>query len=305
MSERANGRGTGPATGLRTGIYDLGYRSYEGARLGRAYAVFSLFSYTLRAIFGLGRSVMSKVFPIGLAIIALVPALVQLAVAAIAPEEFEFAKPENYFGFVSIVLALFCAVSAPEVIGRDQRHHTLALYFSRSLSRNDYVTAKLAALGGAIFAVLVTPQVLLLTGNAVATDEIVDYLTGNLDLVPPILGSALLVATMMSSVSLAIACQTPRRAWSTGAVIAFFVIATALGAILQETISGDNGGYALLLSPFALLEGTVSWIFGATPEAGSTLARADLNGAYYFSAAIGYSVVALGVLYRRFQKLAV
>ncbi len=300
MSERS-----GPSPGLRTGIYDLGYRSYDGARLGRVYAAWSLYIYTLRAIFGLGRSAMSKVFPIGLAIIASVPALVQLAVAAIAPEDFEYATPEDYFGFVSLVLALFCAVAAPEVIGRDQRHRTLSLYFSRSLSRQDYVTAKLAALGSAVFLVLVAPQAILLAGNAVATDEIVDYVKENVELVPPILGSALLIGTMMSGISLAIASQTPRRAWATGAVIAYFVIAAALGSILFETISGDGGGYALLLSPFAVLGGAVYWIFSTELEIGSEFSEADIEGVYYFVAAVGYSVVSLAVLYRRFARLAV
>jgi ABC-2 type transport system permease protein len=290
---------------LRTGIYDLGYRRYEGGRLGRLYAVLSLYLYTLRAIFGLGRSAMSKVFPIGLAIIAMVPALIQLAVAAVAPAEFEYTSPENYFGFVSLVLALFCAVSAPEVIGRDQRNHTLSLYFSRSLSRVDYVSAKLAALGSGVFMVLVIPQALLLAGNAVSTEEIVDYMKGNVDLLPPILAGALLIGGMMSGASLAIGSQTPRRAWATGAVIAYFVIATALGSILFETIGGDDGGYALLLSPFAVLNGAVSWIFGAEPEAGSEVAEAGLDGVTYLAAALGYTVLSLGLLYRRFTRMAV
>jgi ABC-2 type transport system permease protein len=307
MSERGatTGLRTGPSTGLRTGIYDLGYRRYEGARLGRSYAVLSLYLYTLRAIFGLGRSAMSKVFPIGLAIIASVPALIQLAVAAVAPENFEYTSPQNYFGFVSLVLALFCAVAAPEVIGRDQRNHTLSLYFSRSLSRADYVTAKLAALGSGVFLVLVIPQALLLAGNAVSTDEIVDYMKTNVDLLPPILGSAILIGTMMSGVSLAIGSQTPRRAWATGAVIAYFVIAAALGSILFETLGGEDGGYALLLSPFAVLNGAVSWIFSVEPEAGGEVAKADLAGAIYFLAATGYCVLSLGLLYRRFIRMAV
>jgi len=300
MSEQA-----GPSAGLQTGIYDLGYRSYDGVRLGRAYAVVSLFTYSLRAVFGLGRSWVSKLFPIGLAILALVPALVQLAVAAISPGDFEFAKPENYFGFVNIVLALFCAVAAPEVVGRDQRHHTLALYFSRSLSRTDYVTAKLAGLLVALLIVLLTPQILLLTGNAVATDTVVSYLKDHLDQVPPIVGSALVVGAMMTSLSLAIACQTPRRAWGTGAVIGYFVIATALGSILLQTISGHGGGYALLISPFAVLEGAVYWIFNAAPAVDSDVERAAIDGIYYLLAAVGYTVVGLAVLYRRFWRLGV
>ncbi len=141
---------TTPSAGLRTGIYDLGYRSYEGARLGRGYAVFSLFTYSLRSRVWPGPVLGQQAVRNGLGVCwRLFPALVQLAVAAISPADFDVTHPENLlhrFGFVCIVLALFCAVAAPELIGRDQRHQTLALYFSRALSRTDYVTAKLAAL---------------------------------------------------------------------------------------------------------------------------------------------------------------
>jgi ABC-2 type transport system permease protein len=300
MSEQA-----GPGQRVRTGIYDLGYRSYDGARLGPGYAVYSLWLYTLRAIFGLGRSFMAKAFPIGLAIVAAVPALVQLAVAAIAPEDFEYTSAEEYFGFISLVLALFCAVAAPEVIGRDQRNRTLALYFSRSLSRNNYVTAKLAALGSAVALVLVIPQLLLLTGNAVATEKIVDSLKTDAELVPPILACALLIGAMMSGISLAIACQTPRRAWSTGGIIAYFVIASVLGSILFEVISGEGRDYALLISPLSVLEGSVHWIFNSAPHPESEIAQTELSGAFYFLAALGYSIVSLAIVYRRFARLAV
>jgi len=290
---------------LQTGIYDLGYRAYEGIRLGRLYAITSLFWYSARAVFGLGRGWVAKLFSMGLAVIALLPAFVQLAIAAIVPEEFEYASYENYFGFVGIVLALFCAVTAPEVIGRDQRNQTLALYFSRALSRTDYVTAKLAALVFGILIVQLIPQTLLLIGNAVATEEVVDYLSENLDEIPPILVSAFIIATMMSSVSLAIACQTPRRYWASGAVIIYFVIATALGAILQETIASSDGDYAFLISPIHVLEGTVYWVFGSTPELGSDLYNISVDGIYFFAAAVGYSLLGLGILYRRFWRMRI
>jgi ABC-2 type transport system permease protein len=289
---------------LQTGIYDLGYRPYEGRRLGRGYAVMSLFVYSLRAVFGLGRSWVAKLFSLGLAAIVLIPALIQLAIAAIAPEEFEFARFENYFGFVSIVLALFCAVTAPEVIGRDQRHHTLALYFSRALSRTDYVVAKFGALFVALLIVLLTPQAVLLIGNAVATEQIVDYLRDNVGQIPPIIASSLLIAMMMGALSLAIACQTPRRAWATGAVIAYFVIATAIGSILRETISSADGDYALLISPVHVLEGSVYWIFNVTPEFESDISDISVDFSVFFIAAVAYSLVALGVIFRRYWKLA-
>ena len=63
-----------PAESAAGSIYDLGYRNYEGKRLGRRYAVLSLYIQSLRGVFGFGRHTSSKIIPIGLTIVALLPA---------------------------------------------------------------------------------------------------------------------------------------------------------------------------------------------------------------------------------------
>ena len=306
MSEASHAQPTGPSARTPAGnIYDLGYRSYDGARLGRRYAFMSLFSYSMLSIWGIGRSWLAKLFPWGLAIIALVPAVIILAVAALVPAEFEVARPEEYYGFVSIVLALICAVAAPDLIGRDQRHHTLALYFSRALDRLDYAGAKLGALVLSLFLVLSLPQVFLQIGNAVATDDLTQYLQDNIDIIPPVLATSALAAVFMASLSLAISIHTSRRAFATGAVIAAFVILAALGTIFVNTLDGDAQKYSLLVSPFGILEGVVFWIFGAEPLSGSEIEEAGLSGGYYLIAILIYTAVFLGVLYRRITRMSV
>jgi ABC-type transport system involved in multi-copper enzyme maturation permease subunit len=248
---------------------------------------------------------MAKLFPMGLAAIALIPALILLAIAALAPDEFEVAKPEDYYGFVSIVLALFCAVAAPELIGRDQRQRTLALYFSRALSRFDYASTKVAALVLSLFLVLVVPQVFLQVGNGVAADSLSDYFKDNLDVLPPIIASSAIVAVFMGAISLAIAIQTPRRAFAMGAVIAAFAILSALGGILVNTVTGDAQKYALLISPFGLLEGLVYWVFSVEPPFDSNVTKAGLDGVFYFVASIAYAALALAIVYRRIERMSV
>ena len=46
-----------------------------------------------------------------------------------------------------ILVLLFCAAQAPELLGRDQRFGVLPLYFSRALARLDYALAKVARPG--------------------------------------------------------------------------------------------------------------------------------------------------------------
>jgi ABC-2 type transport system permease protein len=286
-------------------IYDLGYRPYEGERLGRAYAIQSLFFYSLRSIFGLGRSAGAKVFPFALAVIALLPALVQIAIAAIAPEDFEFISHEDHFGYVSTIIALFCCVAAPDISGRDQRSRTLTLYFSRALSRADYVTAKLAAMVTAIFIVTIIPQILLMLGNAIATNNVTDYLGDNAGDVPPILGSSIMISLVMGSVALAIAVQSNRRVIATIAVLGYFIISLAVSEILVETITGSGRGLSILLSPTNTLDGLSVWFFGATPDFDSTLGRADNDGFVYLLGSVAYILLACAILYRRYQRMSV
>jgi len=286
-------------------IFDLGYRSYDGPRLGRRYAFASLFLYTLLSIWGVGRSWGAKLFPWGLSVIALLPALVLLGIASLAPAEFEVSQPEDYFGFVSIILALFCAAVAPDLIGRDQRHSTLALYFSRALDRRDYAGAKLTALSLSLFLVLYVPQIFLQTGNAVAAADLTDYLKDNVDVIPPVLISSALVAVFMASMAMAIASFTPRRAFATRAIIVAIIILTVTGGILVETLDGDARQYSLLISPLLIMEGVVYWVFDVSPPPDSDLARAGLDMGYYFVAGLLYTAGFLALLYRRISRMGV
>jgi ABC-2 type transport system permease protein len=239
----------------------------------------------------------------GLALVASIPAMIQLGVAAIVPRELEVVGHHEYFGFTSIIIALFCAAVAPELTGRDQRTRTLSLYFSHSLTRDDYVTAKVAAMLSALFLVAIAPQLMLLAGNAVAGDDALDYFVDHLDQVPPILGAAALVALVFSSISLAIASQTSRRPFSTAAVLGTFVILATLAEILVSATSGDVQMYSILVSPRDVLDGAVRWMFGAPYEPGSPVDRSGAGGGLLLLASFAYVAVALAVLYRRYRRL--
>ncbi|MEX2081825.1 MAG: ABC transporter permease, partial [Dehalococcoidia bacterium] len=199
-------------------IYDLGYRNYAGRRLGRLNAFMTLFWFSLRSAFGISRGGRAKIIPMGLAAIVFVPAGIQLGIAAIASDAIDFIRPEEYYGFVFIIIALFTAAIAPELVGRDQRNHTLALYFSRPLLRSDYAMAKLGAAGAALLVLTLGPQVLLFVGNAFAGNDFRGYLSDEGDTILPILATAVILSVYISAIGLAIAAQTPRRAYASGAI---------------------------------------------------------------------------------------
>lgn len=285
-------------------IYDLGYKRYEGPRLGRRHAIWTLYIYSVRGVFGIGRSLSSKVGPMGLVIIALLPAVVQLGIAAVAPAEIEVIEPEEYYGFIEIVLAAFCAVVAPELVGRDQRMQTLSLYFSRALRRQDYALAKLAALITGMLAITVIPQVIMFVGNGLAANDFSDYLQDKWMDLPSILGSAILLSGFIAGIGLVIAAQTPRRAYSTVAILAAFVLTSAVGASLFEAADQDVGRFVLLISPFHIVGGLTLWFFHASPEAGSQLAEADLPGIAYAIEAASVALLTLALLLRRYGRIS-
>jgi ABC-2 type transport system permease protein len=285
-------------------IYDLGYKRYEGARLGRRHAIWALYVYSVRSVFGIGRSLSSKIGPIGLAIIAFLPAVVQLGIAAVAPADIEVIEPEDYYGFIQIVLAAFCAVVAPELVGRDQRTQTLSLYFSRALRRQDYALAKFAALVTGLLAITVIPQVIMFVGNGLAVDDFGDYLQDKWRDLPSILGSAILLSGFIAAIGLVIAAQTPRRAYSTVAILAAFVLPSVVGGGLFQAVDQDVGRFILLISPLHVVTGFTLWFFGAAPEVGSEIAEADLPGIAYAIDAASVALLTLALLLRRYGRIS-
>jgi ABC-2 type transport system permease protein len=229
---------------------------------------------------------------------------VQLGVAAIAPEDVEVSRPEEYYGFIQIVLAVFCAVVAPELVGRDQRTQTLSLYFSRALRRQDYALAKFAALVTGLLAITVIPQVIMFVGNGLAVDDFGDYLQDKWTDLPSILGSAILLSGFIAGIGLVIAAQTPRRAYSTVAILAAFVLTSVVGAGLFEAADQDVGRFILLISPLHVVQGFTFWFFGATFDPETQHAKADLPGVAYAIDAALVALVMLALLLRRYGRIS-
>ncbi len=293
QSERATGN-----------IYDLGYRTYDGARLGRSYAIQSLFTYSLRSAFGLGRKTTSKIMPFTLAAFVFIPAAIALGVAALVSEEIELWSHNGYYDTIAVVLALFAAAVSPEAVSRDQRTRTLSLYFSRSLMRRDYAAAKVLALIAAMLILTLGPQALLFTGRAVATDSIPDYLSDNAGDILPIIVSAIALSALVALIGVAISAHTARRAYATVAILATFMITWTFANILAEA-SGQTGAFiGSVFSPFHVGQGFTYWVFdGALPE-GQALEVANVQGWVWAVVLAGYIAILTAVIFRRYERIS-
>lgn len=284
-------------------IYDLGYRGYDGPRLGRRAAVGTLFRASLRAAFGLGRSGRSKIVPWGLTAIVLIPAAVAGAIQAIAPGAPSPFSYDNYLWEMQALLALFVAAQAPELVSGDQRHQVLSLYFSHALARSDYALAKLGALAAALFGMALAPLLVLLLASVLVATDVPAALGDQLANLPQVIGAPLVYAIPLAALGMAIAAFTPRRAYATGAIIAVFLVTGAVGAILAEAGSGRISELAPLLNPFVLIDGTRDWLLGIS-LLDSPVSAADLPLPVFGALTTGLALICAAAVVWRYRRIA-
>ncbi|HJP89509.1 MAG TPA: hypothetical protein VJ850_10790 [Candidatus Limnocylindrales bacterium] len=294
-------------------IYDLGYRRYEGPRLGRAHAIRSLFWHSFRSTWGIGRGSRAKVAPLTLAFLATIPALAILAAQALlrqfpGGEGFSDQLPvrfETYASSIGIFVILFCAAQAPDLFGRDQRHKLLSLYFSRALRRSDYTLARMGGFMLAVFLLQLFPQVLLFAGQVLLSTDVA---TGFLDQAPELAkaaAQAALTAGLLGGLAMTVAAFTPRRAYAVAGIIALFVIPTIVTGIVVGLGSDDLGRWLILLSPSSVLAGTNSFLFHVpiTSDSGGIVPYVP-DWAYMVVALLGIAG-SVAVSIRRFRGLTV
>ena len=283
-------------------IYDLGYRGYDGPRLGRRAAFATLFLASLRAAFGLGRPGRSKVVPWGLSAIMIVPAAVAGAIQALAPGGLSPFNYDNYLWDLQPILALFVAAQAPELVSSDQRNRVLSLYFSHALARSDYALAKFGAMAAALFLLALAPLLVILFASILAATDVLAALGDQLGNLPQIVGSPLVYAIPRAALGMAIASFTPRRAYATGAIIAVFLVSAAVGGILAEAGRGRLSLVSPLINPFVLLDGTRDWLLGASiPD--SPVQRADLAMPVFGILTLVLTAIAVAAVLWRYRRI--
>jgi ABC-2 type transport system permease protein len=237
-------------------IHDIGYRHYDGPRLGRAAISRALTLSSLRHAYGLGRSGKSKVMPILLLAVMVVPAAIIVGIENGMQFDDPLIVPVDYAFVLQPVVALYLASQAPQLFSRDLRYRSIVLYLARPPHRSDYALAKLTALVGALLVLIVSPLVVLYAGALLAGYDFTDMTKQLLDG----LAGALLLSVLLGSIGGLIAAATPRRGFAVAAIIAVLIVsftaaATTMGILDTDgDMSSTAARYANLGSPFTLAQ---------------------------------------------------
>ena len=313
-TERRGGPGTGgvaepdgeagPDAGA---LYDLGYQPYAGERRGRSYVRWTVFTQALRRAFGLERGGRALFAPWALLTLAAVPALVQVGISGMVGEGIELVSYHDYLSPVQMLLALFCAGQAPELVSRDQHHGVLPLYLARGLERSEYALSRLAGMVAAVFLLVMTPMAILFVGHLGTAAEFWSALTAEAQQLPAIVGSALLAAVVLGGLSLAVAAWTHRRGYATAGILGIFLVSAPVSAALLAADPTGPGRYALLASPLQVIDGLMRVFFGREPMGdapeGTALESAMLEPAHLGLAAFGMVAASTAVLLVRYARI--
>ena len=277
-------------------IHDIGYQRYRGPRLGRGYAVRSLYVHSLRTAFGLGRSVKAKIFPwtvVGLVVI------VATVVTAVRSQTGEAVLTYVRFpGAVQFLVILFCAAVAPELVSCDLRSGLLPLYFSRPVTRTDYALAKFVALVSAVWLLLAVPQLLMFLGGVFSVDGVraVWHEAGDF---APGLTYAAMYAVVFAALSILVASLAGRRAVAAAVIVAAFLVTTPVVGVLSVVGTDTTRELAGLASPMTLLAGVGSWLFDA-----GQLTVIGPYGPLYGAVTVGLVAACVLLLIIRYRKVA-
>jgi len=240
-------------------ILDRGYRRYEGERSGVAGAIRSVAWHSIRSVLGIGRSARHKIFPVISVLIAYLPALVFVGIAALLPVDMvaEGALPSyaDYVGFIGLAIVLFCGMVAPEILVKDRRDGMLGLYLSTPLRRDTYLVAKVSAVMATLTMVTLGPPLLLLIAYTIegsGPGGLGDWLI----LLVRIVASGVAISAVFAAVSLAAASLTDRRAFaSVGIILLLLGSAAVVGALVDGAdMSSNLRVFDLLTMPFELVK---------------------------------------------------
>lgn len=294
-----------PGAGREHGvIHDIGYRHYDGPRLGRQYIRRSLFTESTRGAYGLGRAARTKIVPMLLLAAMCLPAVVIAVVAAVtgAPE-----LPSGYGDFalnLQVLVAVFVASQAPALVSRDLRFGVVPLYFSRPIERIDYVLAKYAAMSAAVFVLVAAPLTILFAGALLAEmpvgDQLPDYLRS--------LVSAGLLAVLVAAIGLVIAAVTPRRGLGVAAIVTVLIVLIGVQTVVQNIAAEegalDAAAWSRLISPFTLVNSIGSRVLGEEPGVVDAAAGGP-PGALLVAALVLLVAACFAVLVRRYRTVSV
>jgi ABC-2 type transport system permease protein len=278
-------------------IFDRGYKHYDGPRLGRKQAFRSLVVYSMKRAMGIRKRWTAKVLPFLLYTSAVVPLVVMIGVSALVPDP-EFTRYSNFLTVIFLIIGIFVATTAPEMLCVDRHERTLPLYFSRPISRFDYVLAKVVAMTLLTMTLSMVPAIILWFGRQLVSDSPSKAMRDNIGDLWRVAVVGALIALVLGTIGLVISSLTDRKGIAVTVIFIGFVVTTAMANFGMELLEGHSWSrYLILVSTQDTFLAISDHLFHDSAD--WSIEQAHLSLAVY----LGYllSLVVLGILFLRWR----
>ena len=307
-------------------IHDIGYQRYEGPREGRRRTLIALWTDGMRTALGLGRGTKAKILPVLLFASAILPAAILVIIASLNAGAPQPGAPSNHAVYDTIVLILvllFSAIIAPELLCADRRSQVLQLYLVRPLSPADYLAGRWLAFFTIVLALVYFGQSVLFVGLTLNAEEPLTYLRENWLDVPRFLAAGAIASVFATTIPLVVAGFTSRRAYAAAFVIGLIFISAAVANPLAscteqqthmegnvvvldrcEPVTGEYAKWISLLDLGSVPRHLNDKILGQVEPSDLSLQVAEFHDAVPI---VWYLVLTVGpalLLLRRYQRIA-
>lgn len=195
----------------------------------------------------------------------------------------------------AFILVLVVGITAPPLISNDVRTRAFLIYFSRPITRSEYLLGKMGTLVFYIGAITTAPALLFYLVGVMISPNL-EVILSTWDIPLRILAASVVLIVPTASLALMFSSVTSESRYAGFAWFAVWIIGYVMYITVVNVTAVTRGalytdGWRLLLSPYHTLGVVQSWIFGLSTD-DSVIAPAMV----VLSCATGFS---LWILYRK------
>jgi hypothetical protein len=293
-------------------VFDIGYQPYTGTREGRARGRRAIFKDGVRTALALGRGGRAKVLPwlfiIALSGLGLVFSIVAAAANAMGgpgtAEKANIPSHSDFNGVASVMLFVFAAVVAPDLLSPDKRNGVINLYRVRPITGTDYIVSRWAAFLSVMLIGVWLPQIILFLGLSGSDPMPMDYLTKHWLDIPRFLLAGAAMAVYATNLAMLAASFTTRRAYASVFLVGLFVISAPFTVGLAQEIEGTAGQLISLFSLTSIPVHVNDIIFGKVSEMTEHDPSRKLGSSVLVAWYFAWTIIPGFILWSRYRKLA-
>ena len=293
-------------------VFDIGYQRYTGEREGRGRGRRAVFKDGIRIALGFGRGPRAKILPwffVGvLTVIGLVFAIVAGAANRLGgpgtAERANLPSHSDYYGIASIILFVFAAVVAPELLCRDKRDGVINLYLVRPITGTDYIASRWAAFLSVVLVAAWIPQLVLFLGLSAGDPKPVEYLQNHWLDIPRFLAAGFAMAIYATTLAMLTASFTSRRAYASVFLVGLFVITAPFTVGAADELGGRAGQWMSMFNLTNIPVHVNDVIFGDVSEITEDAPARGLGSTMLVSWWAVWTILPGALLWSRYRKLS-